>query len=231
MDFKRLFLDTFFPNSCLICHREGTILCDDCFSLIDINPYLFCHVCGKRITEFKVCEKCRRKTNLSALFFATHYQDKVVQKIIKEFKYPPFLKELAKPLSSLIISHLSLLEFSFPENSILIPVPLSKRREKWRGFNQAKEIAKYLSFYYSLPLEDGVVKRVKETFPQSNLSQKERKENIKGSFTLLDREKIKGKNIFLVDDVCTTGSTLEEVARVLKEGKPKNIFGMVVAKE
>lgn len=231
MNFKRFLLNTFFPDFCIICQKEGTILCPDCFSLIEINPYLFCHVCGKRITNFRICDKCHRKTNLSALFFATYYQDKIVQKIIKEFKYSPFLKELSKPLASLIISHFSLLEFSFPENSLFVPTPLSKRREKWRGFNQAEEIAKHLSSYYSIPLENEIIKRINETFPQSELSKEERKKNIKNSFILLNNEKIRGKNIFLVDDVYTTGATFEELARILKEGRPKDIFGIVVARE
>jgi len=231
MNFKRFLLNTFFPNSCIICQKEGTILCPDCFSLIEINSYLFCHICGKRIVDFKICDRCRRKTNLSALFFATYYQDKIVQKIIKEFKYPPFLKELSKPLASLIISHFSLLEFSFPENSLFIPIPLPKKREKWRGFNQAEEIAKHLSSYYSVPLENKIIKRIRETLPQSELSKEERKKNIKNSFILLDKEKIRGKNIFLIDDVYTTGATLEESARILKEGNPRNIFGIVVARE
>ncbi len=230
--FKRILLNSLFPNYCIICGREGKIICDDCFSLIDLNHYFFCHVCGKRLVNFKICENCKRKTNLDGLFFATYYQDKIVKEIIGKFKYPPFLRELSDPLAKLIISHLSLLEYQFPKNSLFIPIPLSNQRKRWRGFNQTEEIGKKLSAYYNIPLFDALL-RVKDSIPQSELKAKERKENIKNSFLLKDglRERIKEKNIFLIDDVYTTGSTLEEAASKIKEVKIKNIYGIVVARE
>ncbi len=231
MSILKNIIDILFPKFCLNCGKEGSLLCEDCFSLIDINSYTFCHVCGKRTPDFKICPNCRRKTNLSGIFFATYYKDTIAKMLIQKLKYPPFIREISKVLAKIIISHLSLLEFSFPENSLFVPIPLFQKREKWRGFNQSAEIAKELSSYYGIPFSKDILFKIRETLPQVELKSKERKENIKDSFYIKEDINIKGKTIFLIDDVYTTGSTLEESAQIIKKGKPKDIFGLVVARE
>jgi ComF family protein len=141
------------------------------------------------------------------------------------------IKELKKELAFLIISHFLLLDkkpdFS---NFVLVPVPLSKKKLKWRGFNQAEEIAKELANFLKIPLISDCLIKTKETKDQVELSEKERKENVKGAFYIKNKEKIAGKNVLLVDDVFTTGATMEEAAKVLKEAGSEKIVGVVVAK-
>ncbi|MCJ7787036.1 ComF family protein, partial [Patescibacteria group bacterium] len=128
-------------------------------------------------------------------------------------------------LASLIINHFQLLDnppafFEF----LLISVPLEKRKLKQRGFNQAEELAKELSKSLKISLFNDVLIKIKETLPQVELSGKEREENIKDAFLCQNREKIQGKRILLVDDVYTTGSTMEEGARVLKIAGAKEVW-------
>ena len=107
--------------------------------------------------------------------------------MVQKFKYNLFVRELAKPLASLIITHFQLFDnkpnFS---NFILIPIPLSEKRLRWRGFNQAEELVRELSKFLKIPLILNCLIKIKETPPQSELSGEERRENIKGIFSCQD---------------------------------------------
>jgi predicted amidophosphoribosyltransferase len=247
-------LNLFFPQLCLNCQRERSWLCDDCQAILEIQSSTFCPICLKKVSDFKTCPSCKRKTNLSGLFWALSYQDPLVKKVIQRFKYEPFIRELSQSLAYLIISHLLLigLNENWLREFVLIPLPLHKKRKKWRGFDQAEEIAKEISKYFNpvkdsgdrenpqkenisngikIPVLNNVLIREKETLPQVDLGKENRKENVKNAFSCLKPDLIKSKKIFLVDDVYTTGATMEEAARVLKEAGAKEVWGMVVAKE
>lgn len=208
--------DLLFPKFCQNCQKEGEYLCDDCFSLIDFlahSPY--------------------RSQNIKNLFCAAPYNNFIIQRLIKQIKYEPFVKDLAKTLALIIIHYLKLNEkqISFPKGAMLIPIPLSKKRLKYRGFNQAEEIAKELSSFWKIPLANDILFKVKETFPQVGLSKEEREKNIKGVFVATNSNLIKNKTILILDDVFTTGATLEEAARILKKTGAKEIWAITVAKE
>jgi ComF family protein len=215
MKIKEFILNLLFPKFCLGCKREGTFLCEDCFSILEIST---------------AHQKFKGK-NLADLYFPVNYENFLVKRLIQNFKYPPLIKELKKELAFLIISHFLLLDKK-PNFSdfVLVPVPLSKKKLRWRGFNQAEEIAKGLANFLKIPLISDCLIKTKETKDQVELSEKERKENIKGAFFVKNKEKIVGKNVLLVDDVFTTGATMEEAARVLKEAGAEKIVGVVVAK-
>lgn len=214
---KNLFLNLFFPRFCLNCGKEGNYLCKDCRGTLEILE-----------SHQKI-----RTENLKDLYWALPYQNPLVKKIIQKFKHQPFIKELAKTLASLIIAHFQLIEKPLTDFSsfILIPLPLEKKRLKWRGFNQAEEIAKELSQFLKIPLLEDCLIKIKETSPQIEPSKKERKGNIKGAFLIKNKERIRGKKILLIDDVYTTGAPMEECARLLKEAGAKEIIGVVVARE
>ncbi|MCX6759718.1 MAG: ComF family protein [Candidatus Nealsonbacteria bacterium] len=240
---KNLILDIFFPKFCFNCEKEGNYLCQDCQELLEISGF----------------HRNYSTQNLDDLYFAVDYKNPLIKKLIQRFKYEPFVKKLAKSLSYLIITHFQLMdnkpnflpqpepqrrveknehvlrEALDPRTSngadfILIPVPLDKKRLRWRGFNQAEELSKELAKFLKIPSIPNSLTKIKETFPQIKLSDKERKENVRGVFLIKDRELIKNKNILLVDDVYTTGATMEECAIVLKKAGAKDIIGVVVAR-
>jgi ComF family protein len=153
--------------------------------------------------------------------------------MITQFKYEPFIRELKKPLANLIITHFQLCEKTKSDfaDFVLVPVPLERKRMKWRGFNQSEEIAKELAGYLEIPLINDALFKIKETLAQINLTGEEREENIKGVFSVKNIAKIVRKRILLVDDVYTTGSTMNECARVLKDAGAKEIWGVAVARE
>jgi len=242
---QNFILNIFFPKFCFSCQREGNYLCQDCQATLEISENNFC-LCQKplRLPRAGKCQRCRSK-KLRGLYFAVSYQNNLIQKLIRQFKYEPFIKELAKPLTSLIITHFQLVN-NKPDFSgfFLVPVPLEKRKLKQRGFNQAEEIAKELSKSLGLEILNNVLIKIKETLPQVELSQEEREENVLGAFSIKNEDYnppttlpsfgrapiIKNKKILLVDDVFTTGSTMEEAAKVLNEGGAKEVWGVVIAR-
>lgn len=234
---KKFLADTLFPKFCLGCGKEGSYLCQDCLSLIGISEHQYCPFCNppKITSDGKTCLSCRKSKHLTGLYSATSYQEPLVKKMIHLLKYQPFAKELSKPLSSLIIAHLKLLgkDKNYFNQFVLIPVPLHKKQIKKRGFNQSEEIAKEISLYLNIPIISNALSRTKQTASQTKLNKEERKKNVKGAFKInpATRNLIKNKNILVVDDVFTTGSTIEECAKVLRQAGTNEVWGMTVARE
>jgi len=195
---KNFILDILFPKFCFSCKREGSYLCQDCQSLLDVSGF----------------HDNYRGKNLDDLYFSLNYKNHLVKKLIQSFKQEPFVKELAEPLSFLIISHFQLMDNQpdFRDFS-LISVPLDQKRLKWRGFNQAEELAKELQKFFNIPLFGNCLIKMKE------------------GFLIKNRGIIKDKNILLVDDFFSTGSTMEECAKALKEAKARKVIGIVIARE
>lgn len=213
---KKFLLELLFPKFCFGCQKERSYLCQDCKSILGI---LNSH------------QKYSGK-NLKDLYWATPYQNFLIKKLIQKFKYQSFVRDLSQYLASLIIEHFQLLD-NKPDflDFILIPVPLEKRKLKWRGFNQAEEISKELSKFLKIPVVNDCLLKIKETIPQVKLQEEERKKNVLGAFLIKNESKIKQRKILLVDDIYTTGSTIEECARVLKESGIKEVIGIVVARD
>ena len=226
-------LDILFPKFCLNCGTEGSYLCPDCFSLIEILDRQYCPFCfpPKLVFDGKTCFSCKQIKKLSGLYCAASYENFIVKKLIHQFKYEPYVRELAKPLSSLIITHLQhlnkidILRSSF----LLVPVPLHKKKLKQRGFNPPEEIAKEIAKILKIPIVNALVK-IKQTPAQMELKKEKREKNVLGAFRCSKPDLIRDARILLLDDVFTTGATLEECARVLKDAGAKEVWGMVVAR-
>ena len=230
--FKKLIsncLDILFPKYCFGCQKEETHLCDDCKACLEISQYQYC-LCKRPNLFLGKCHQCKTK-KLDLLYSSVAYQKPLVKRLIHYFKYEPFIKKLSQPLASLIIEHFYLLNKQ-PNFSafILIPIPLYIKRLRWRGFNQAEEIAKELSKFLNLPVYSNCLIKTKKTLPQVELNHEQRKENIKNAFSVKKPELIKNKKILLIDDIYTTGSTMEEAAKVLKRAGAKEVIGVVVAR-
>ncbi len=170
---------------------------------------------------------------------ATNYDSEVIRNLIHFFKYQKWSK-LQNLLGEILIQYIENCELPARqslgagggiENFVAIPIPLSKDRLRERGFNQSGLLAKAVADHYQLDLINNVLKRTKETKSQSGLKDwEERKENVKNCFALENPELIKGKNIILVDDVYTSGATMDEAAKILRANGARKIIALVVAK-
>ncbi len=232
---KAFLLDIFFPRFCLSCGKEGSYLCQDCQALLEVSEEQHC-LCKEPFTIFGTkmvkgkCRKCRGKI-LHGLYSALPYENFLTKRLIQQFKYPPYFKGLANTLASLIITHFHLLDKP-PDFSrfVLLPVPLHKSKLRERGFNQSEEIAKELGKFLRIPVVGDSLLKIKETQAQVELSESEREENIKGAFFCQKPEEVRSRKILLVDDIYTTGATMEECGRVLKKAGAQEVWGVVVAR-
>ncbi len=232
--------DLLFPKQCFGCRKSGSYLCPDCLATIEIMESYWC-LCPKpqRMPSPGKCPFCKNHS-LDGLYFAVAYKNSLVKKLIHRFKYPPYVKELKITLADLIISHFLITEksnFQITEKlsqlktAVLVPVPLNKQKLKNRGFNQAQALAETLSNNWRMPLVSDCLAKIRTTETQAKLSALERQENLKNAFACLKPEAIQGKQVFLVDDVYTTGATMDECARVLKSAGAKRVWGLAVARE
>jgi ComF family protein len=225
MVYVNAFWNMIFPKKCINCRKEGSYLCEDCFSLIEINPFQYC-LCEK-LEKREKCDNCKNRS-LDKILSAAPF-NKILKEAIHKLKYG-YIKDMAQPLSLLVLTHLHLIEEQIDSSFIIIPVPLSAKKKRRRGFNQSEEIGKIISEATGLCLcFDGLMK-IKENKPQMELNKKERTENIKNCFRA-EKEKVGGRNIILLDDVYTTGSTMEECAKVLKQSGAKKVYGLTIARE
>lgn len=239
---RNFILDLLFPIYCINCGIEGKkFICDGCFKKIKTAQCFICPICRKASSSGAVCEECAKSHFLNGLYAGAEYGDALTQKIIKTFKFK-FIPDLCNPLADILIKRLEETNFQTQKFNLIIPVPLHKRRLNWRGFNQSELIASKLSERFNIPMNQNILARVRNTKAQSEIkSEEERKCNIQGAFAICPlpkrkevlREKnlllIKRKNILLVDDVCTTGSTLDECAKVLKQAGAEKIWGCTTA--
>jgi ComF family protein len=240
---KEFIGDLFFPKFCLGCRKEGIYLCDDCRALLDIAEfdYCLCETKPQRLPDLKnaikrngKCSRCQNK-KLSGLYFALSYKEKqLTKKLIYQFKYQPYLKDLAKTLASILVEHFVLSGKNTNEvwdKGVLVPVPLDKSKLKIRGYNQSEELAKELSKILKIPVISNNLIKIKSTKPQMELSKEERGKNLENAFIIKTPAEFADKKIFLVDDVYTTGSTMEECAKVLCGAGVKQVWGIALARE
>lgn len=235
--FKNFFLlvkDLLFPIICLGCHQEGEWLCLSCLNSIPINLKLRCPVCGQSSFYGRTCQKCIKKSYLTGLWAVSLYDDDLLKKVIRHYKYLG-IKDLTESLSWLMIDYVNQLKNDVPrffkEIDLVTPVPLHQRRILHRGFNQAHLLAQNISNYFGWPILCNCLVRVKFTTSQIRLKKKLRKSNVSGAFKVVDKKLIKDKRIVVIDDVVTTGSTLQECARVLKKAGAKEVWGLVLAQD
>jgi len=232
--------DGIFPRPCISCENENGgknhHLCSQCLKNIRriISP--FCNLCGNPVDmgydyphqEF-VCGLCRHQPYRFHQARSFGYYENSLKDLIQHLKYkkqPGVIREI-QPLISQFFENIKS-EYS---GFIIVPVPLSKERLKERGFDQAFLIAREVSKILSLPLVSNSITRIRDTTFQAGLERNKRLENIKGAFEVSKPECVRGKKILLVDDVLTTGSTCNEVTKVLKISKVDcvNVFTLARA--
>jgi ComF family protein len=212
---KWLILDILFPESCLSCHKKGEILCFDCMSNI---------------------KRAERETTKD-IFAIFDYRDPIIKQAIWKLKYYG-KRALGKKLGEFLykemleeVSDMRLYSSGLP--IIVIPVPLSIKRQQKRGYNQAMEIAKGFCVNSSgeiLELRGDLVIKNINTKPQARIeNRKERLKNLEGAFSVVDEQYIKARTIIVIDDVTTTGGTMNEISKILKSAGAKKVVGIAIA--
>jgi ComF family protein len=172
--------------------------------------------------------------HLNGLIYGVDYhQNPAIQAMINQFKYK-FNQQMLNNLTELMMEKLQQLSMVQDKPIVLIPIPLHSRRQRERGFNQAELLCKELKSKYSADLKiQKALKRVKYTSQQAKLNCAERQKNLNEAFEIrpdADLEILNQSVCFLVDDVCTTGATLENAAIILKKSGVERVYGLVAAR-
>lgn len=219
-------LDLLFPRRCVTCGKVGKYICDKCTPIIRMigAEERICPVCGKNAIDGMTHPRCRTIYGLDGMFAACHYKGPI-KDAIHQLKYR-FVSDLVSTLSKLFLDNYSK---TLPKFDFLVPVPLHKKREKERGFNQSLLLAQIFAKELNISVSAGILKRVRYTKAQVDLKGKERRLNLQKAFICLDSGGISGKSVGLVDDVTTTRTTFIECARVLKRNGAGTVWGLALA--
>lgn len=218
----------FYPEhiKCLACGDEldeETDFCKKCLKSLPFNNENICDVCGTKIPGVGVCPICSGKKHVFEIARAPFLYTGEIKRLIHNFKYNN-ARYLFAPLSLYMLEEYKTWKMNA---DMIVPVPLYAKRYKQRGYNQAEELAKELSRHLNIPVVNAVSKE-RETVSQTELEFKDRQENVKDAFKLIDKS-VKNKNILLIDDVYTTGATVKEVCRVLNKAKVNKIYVLTLA--
>ena len=192
-------------------------------TLLDLIYRKKCYFCGKSNYSVKMCPNCYGELELAnrtanriidgVNIFTCGIYDKNLQKLIRGLKYHK-QKELAYYLAKFMYEYFSLLELS--KEFQVVPVPLHKNRIKKRKYNHMELVAEEFCRLSDFPANYELIKRIKDTKPQYKLSRKERMKNLSNAF-MIDKSKLLPIPVLLIDDICTTGSTFEEMISALKK--------------
>ena len=217
-------IEFLFPKKCFECGKVGNYLCSSCRQTITKPKYQVCIACLNPSLIGKTHNHCKKRYQLDGVIFGYPYQG-AIRKAIKKIKYQG-VHSITEEITRISLERFEREQFL---DYLAVPVPLYKKRLKQRGFNQAATIAKIVSKEWELEYSDDVLERIINTKPQSDLVKKDRITNIKKAFRLKDNYSIEGRDIFLIDDIFTTGSTLQECTRVLKKAGAGAVWGFVIA--
>jgi ComF family protein len=219
-------LDLIFPILCVQCGEEGTYLCRACRLKLKRCEFQICPSCSKRSPFGITHPDCRTEFGLDGLISTTPYKEPLSRKLVELMKYH-YISDIAPILGQFISEEIQNQEMqNYFKDFTIIPLPLHKSREKWRGYNQAELIARKISISFTIPINDQILFRIKKTKVQAELSDTERPGNVKDAFATLGS--VSGKFI-LVDDVSTTRSTLSQAAKILKNSGAAEVWGVVFA--
>ena len=207
---------TLLTSLCLLCdsNLESSLsLCGECLHELPQN-HNACPQCGLSLEQplLPVCGRCQTQAPIITKTITPFTYEYAIKHLITELKFKKKLIN-AQLLGKLLADHIN--EQNFPLPDFLLPVPLHKKRLRNRGFNQAMELCRVLSEELNIPILTNSIKKTKETTAQAMLTAKQRKSNLRNNFTL--NKKIPSVSIAIVDDVITTGTTVNELAKLLKK--------------
>ena len=225
--------DFLFPKICVDCGTEGQWWCKEHRHFLDQSGIWRCPICKVENKTGSVCICCQKESHLDGIVsFFPFFEPSPLSELLHDYKYG-FIKDLEGLWQEMIVGNKVFRREDFWTNqdTTFSFIPLFPVRERWRGFNQAEKLAKIFLFQAReyFPEKDFVLtdllERVKKTRQQAKLKREERMENIKDAFKIKNRPQ---KRVVLIDDVFTTGATLQEAARICKEAGAQEVWALTL---
>jgi ComF family protein len=233
---KEALLDTIFPRSCVFCDSAPvdpkSLLCQRCLGSIRVISHPFCSKCGLptaglALQSDGLCGRCLSSPPpYRRARYGAYYEGRLREALIR-FKYYAALT-VGETLSDLLVATFRR-HYDRDEFDVIVPVPVHRKRLFQRGFNQAVILAANLASKVTLPVDRRSLIKVKDTPPQAQLPRAQRVSNLRNSFSVRDPVNVLNKNVLLIDDVATTGSTLAEATKTLLKAGASRVDALVLA--
>lgn len=206
-----------FPQVCGVCGR--------------IEPKGLCNKCKiklERLAENEILHENLEQMNFKELIYIFKYEG-LIRKLIIDYKFHE-KSYIYETFVNFILKDEKIFK-KLKTYDTIIPVPISKQRMKERGYNQSLLLARKISYVLHIALETKCLVKIKNVTEQSKLNKEERQQNIQSVYELKNGEILNNKQILLIDDIYTTGSTVNECSRILQQANPKKIDVFVLAKD
>lgn len=244
MERTQKLLSNLFPSRCILCQKtvsgfavngpavnENIEICPDCFNTLPFNLPCCIHCALPLAEDIKnevLCGRCIQKAPVFDYVYSLFRYEENIIKLVHQFKFGEKISYARSIAEMLLTKFEDSLSSKNGKPECLMPVPLHKTRLRQRGFNQSIEIARVLAKKLEIPIEYDAVTRQRSTMTQTGLNAKQRQQNIKGAFCPVGE--INYKHVLIIDDVVTTGSTVNELARVLKKNKVERVGVLSIAR-
>lgn len=221
------------PRVCAGCEREGSWLCSACIGAIAWDANVTCIGCDRIARWGTTCDSCRRALPIDGVLAMTRFDAPAIRRLIHLVKYTP-ARDAAGAFVPLVNAWAAregsaVRAEAWGAAPLIVPVPLHRRRERERGFNQSAILASALASQLGAPIVSALA-RPRATLPQAELDRARRLGNVAGAFVCDDGTAITGRAVLLVDDVVTTGATLAACARVLRASGARTVWGFALAR-
>jgi len=236
-------VDWLYPPRCRACAgrihgRDAEYFCAPCWSQIQLVAHPLCRICGRPFPDAggddHTCGVCleRAPRFAAARAWACYPREESAEhplrQVVQKYKYGRKVA-LGKPLGRLMARGCAEFLGQVPAD-LIVPVPLHGRRLRWRGFNQSLLLARQVSRAYGVPIDPFVLQRRKETAAQTQLAEEDRRRNVRGAFALRPNKSVNDKTILLVDDVYTSGATVNECSLTLQRAGANEVYVLTLAR-
>jgi ComF family protein len=223
---SRLTADLLFPPRCALCGRGGRFICESCIAALPAAAGARCQRCWVPVRGRGSCRHCLESPPAFASLQSAFVMTAGARALAHQLKYDG-MTALAEPMADLIVEALAPFEAD-----VVVPVPLHRGRERRRGYNQAAALAKGIGRRCAVPVGARAVRRVRDTAPLAKaMSRDERRAIVTGAFAAWDAGSVEGRRVLLVDDVATTGATLDACARAALDAGAASVWCVTWARE
>lgn len=220
------------PKKCYSCSKLWHFLCLDCLNKLD-NHKAYCYLCKRGSYQYQIHETCKAEDfYLDKIIVLTHYKNKIIERLIKHSKYygkKDILEDFAFYLSELLLKNCE----EKLSDYIIISRPMYRFKKLFRWYNQADILANFISKNTGIVYHKDLILKIKYTKSQSRLSRQDRLKNLQNTFSINKKylNIIEWKKVIIVDDVISTASTLNEIAKLLKNNKTRENIALVIASD
>lgn len=227
--YLKLFLNILYPRHCPVCHRilkdQKKNICPECENIFIRADKDYCLKCGKPVKEEEeYCDECRAGKRIFDRNISVFVYNERMRQSLVRYKYYGY-REYGDYFSACICRYAAQNICNWKPD-VIVPVPLTARKQRQRGFNQAGYLADRVGQYFGIPVSHSLLKKIHKTKSQKKLSASQRRQNLKDAYRT--GEDLHGITVLVIDDVYTTGSTMEAAASCLKEAGAEKVYGITL---